>query len=504
MLGEGDMVVWVVNGEGCVVEMRVVKIAVKEAFETPHVQAELAKLKDKHGQFIKHELGHTYSEYVGIGGVLLLEMVCKDTLLMLQKGKTGYEAWLQVLRTLLLSPLEHALSLCRQEAGPTPEILIVAHGPLHLAPWPAIFAQKGVGRGEGGGVGGGGWKVRLAPSIQVLALLRHRDACARPLQTSPGAVECLVVGNPVPLPLRDPYRLGELPGAEEEASRVSLLLQSSPGMAAAVNVTVLLNEAAVKSKVMEQMEKSSWIHLACHAHPNVRTNLYLAPHLRPIDESSTRQALFLSTSGFNHPSTGEGVDQDKEMAKARGALLTVDDILEMKLKPGCVVVLSACSTALGEVKGEGVIGLGRAFLLAGASSVVCTLWEVKDSSQLLLMQRFYALVRKGLDLCSALHHAQLSLRLITESQLAKLEEDEQELHKWRHSDVTRGPRKDLGTSNIKTVTVAAVGGGVGVETPPPPSSLPSASQEACPYEHYKHWGGVMLLGSALPSWRPGV
>jgi CHAT domain-containing protein len=75
------------------------------------------------------------------------------------------------------------------------------------------------------------------------------------------------------------------------------------------------------------------------------------------------------------------------------------------------VVLSACRTALGkEVHGEGLIGLTRGFLYAGASRVVSSVWNVDDRASALLMSRFYGgMLSRGLPPAAALREAQLSL-----------------------------------------------------------------------------------------------
>ena len=76
-----------------------------------------------------------------------------------------------------------------------------------------------------------------------------------------------------------------------------------------------------------------------------------------------------------------------------------------------LVVLSACRTALGkEVYGEGLIGLTRGFMYAGASRVVSSVWNVDDRASAQLMSRFYgAMLAKGLSPARALREAQLSL-----------------------------------------------------------------------------------------------
>ena len=75
-----------------------------------------------------------------------------------------------------------------------------------------------------------------------------------------------------------------------------------------------------------------------------------------------------------------------------------------------LVVLSACQTALGkEVWGEGLIGLTRGFMYAGASRVVATTWNVDDRSSALLMKNFYASMLENRSPAAALREAQLAL-----------------------------------------------------------------------------------------------
>jgi CHAT domain-containing protein len=80
--------------------------------------------------------------------------------------------------------------------------------------------------------------------------------------------------------------------------------------------------------------------------------------------------------------------------------------------PVDLVVLSACRTALGqEMRGEGLIGLTRGFMYAGASSVVASLWKVDDEATAELMKRFYSnLLQRGMTPAAALREAQNSIR----------------------------------------------------------------------------------------------
>jgi CHAT domain-containing protein len=99
-----------------------------------------------------------------------------------------------------------------------------------------------------------------------------------------------------------------------------------------------------------------------------------------------------------------------QQGKSQNGFLRLRDIYNLKL-PADLVVLSACSTALGkDVKGEGLIGLTRGFMYAGAAGVVASLWKVDDEATAELMKHFYtALFKKGLPPAAALRDAQLEL-----------------------------------------------------------------------------------------------
>ena len=76
-----------------------------------------------------------------------------------------------------------------------------------------------------------------------------------------------------------------------------------------------------------------------------------------------------------------------------------------------LVVLSACETGLGQVQvGEGVFGLRRAFALAGAKTLMMSLWKVPDHETQQLMEYFYQGILKGRHRADALREAQLELK----------------------------------------------------------------------------------------------
>src|SRR5439155_2644012 len=97
--------------------------------------------------------------------------------------------------------------------------------------------------------------------------------------------------------------------------------------------------------------------------------------------------------------------------EADNGLLTALDVTGMNLLATDLVVLSACQTGLGEVQvGEGVFGLQRAFTLAGAKTLVMSLWSVPDEATRELMEDFYRRLLAGEGRADALRNAQLTLR----------------------------------------------------------------------------------------------
>ena len=97
--------------------------------------------------------------------------------------------------------------------------------------------------------------------------------------------------------------------------------------------------------------------------------------------------------------------------KAEDGILTAEDVTGLDLLSTELVVLSACETGLGEVQvGEGVFGLRRAFVLAGAKTLVMSLWKVPDQQTQELMSDFYRRILAGEPRAEALRQAQLEMK----------------------------------------------------------------------------------------------
>ena len=133
------------------------------------------------------------------------------------------------------------------------------------------------------------------------------------------------------------------------------------------------SEAAVKSEPLADFKV---IHLAAHG---------VSDEMEP-----DRTALVFAPGSESE----DGLWQAREIRRTR---LNAD-----------VVVLSACETGSGRLQGqEGVMNLARAFLTAGARSVVASLWDVDDRSTATLMESFYEHLKGGSTVNDALRQAQL-------------------------------------------------------------------------------------------------
>jgi CHAT domain-containing protein len=95
---------------------------------------------------------------------------------------------------------------------------------------------------------------------------------------------------------------------------------------------------------------------------------------------------------------------------AQDGFLRMHEIYNLQL-PADLIVLSACQTALGkEIRGEGLIGLTRGFMYAGAERVVASLWQVDDLATAELMKRFYrGMLKDGMRPAAALRAAQIEM-----------------------------------------------------------------------------------------------
>ena len=235
------------------------------------------------------------------------------------------------------------------------QVLISPEGPLCYVPFGALFDQV----------------VTMTPSgtTHVLLLEEERSKGQGVLalgdpeydRASEGAAAVLYRGRTLP----------RLPGTRREVE--------------AIGTTKLLGASASEEGLARALPTTKrWraVHLACHGVVNVDKPMLSFLALSPEG----------SSDGF----------------------LTALEVLRMAI-PADVAVLSACETGRGKiVKGEGIVGLTRAFMFAGASRVICSLWKVDDDATQALMTKFYELWNPkqgaGIRASDALQQAQAFIR----------------------------------------------------------------------------------------------
>jgi CHAT domain-containing protein len=207
-----------------------------------------------------------------------------------------------------------------------------------------------------------------------------------------------------------------LPGTRREGENIAAMLKAE-----------LWTAGAALDARLKQCQSPRILHLATHG-------FFLEDQKRdPNDERLGFGSMSLSESGmqrladarFENPLLRSGLalagvnswlEKGELMEEAEDGLLTAEDVSGLDLLDTELVVLSACDTGLGEVRvGEGVFGLRRAFVLAGAKTLVMSLWKVPDDQTRELMEDFYRRIL-GADgqppqsRADALREAQLAMK----------------------------------------------------------------------------------------------
>jgi tetratricopeptide (TPR) repeat protein len=219
---------------------------------------------------------------------------------------------------------------------------------------------------------------------------------------------------------RSRCHFARLPGTRAEGERIARRLGVQP----------LLDGAALEGR-LKACRSPRILHLATHGFflpDQPRDPNQLGRNLELIGVGDTPGLGRLSGPGMENPMLRSGLALAGANTFLRGAapppeaedgLLTAEDVAGLDLLDTELVVLSACETGLGAVHvGEGVFGLRRAFTVAGAKTLVMSLWKVPDLATAFLMDRFYDnLLTRGLERDLALSEAQRATRDVTVTQL---------------------------------------------------------------------------------------
>ena len=239
------------------------------------------------------------------------------------------------------------------------ELVIIPEGPLCLAPYAAFMDSNSKQLCES-------FRIRMLPSLTTLKLIKD---CPAGYHCKSGA---LLVGDPWVQDVVSPEggKLQQLPYAREEVEVIGRILNTVP----------LTGTEATKTEVLKRLASVALVHIAAHGRMETG-EIALSPD----------------------PSLSHQIPKEKDY------LLTMTDVLNVKLRAR-LVVLSCCHSGRGSIKAEGVVGIARAFLGAGARSVLVSLWAIDDEATLEFMKCFYQNLAEGRSASEALNRAMNFMR----------------------------------------------------------------------------------------------
>ena len=259
---------------------------------------------------------------------------------------------LQPLHDAILGPIA---DLCQGN-----ELIVVPDGPLSLAPFSALSTSI---------------QIRTVPSLTSLRLITDHPEDCETVQ------EALLVGDPY-LGDVDYPKFKQLPFAKEEVEMIGEILKIPP----------LTGREATKDEVLKRITSAALVHLAAHG------------------RKETGEIALAPNPGWQKHYDGSSRSRTKNKGpKEHDYMLKMSDVQAVKLRAK-MVVLSCCHSGRGGIKSEGVVGIARAFLAAGARSVLASLWAISDQATMEFMKSFYQHLRDGKAASVSLHQAMKSLR----------------------------------------------------------------------------------------------
>ena len=232
------------------------------------------------------------------------------------------------------------------------ELIVVPDGALSKAPWAALSETL---------------RIRTVPSLTSLKVITDSPI---EYHSKSGA---LLVGDPCLKKITDKWGnpiYDPLKYAKMEVEMIGEILKSQ----------TLTGEDATKEAVLQRIASVALVHIAAHGRKETG-EIVLAPD----------------------PGWGSKTPTEEDY------ILKMSDMQAMKLRAR-LVVLSCCHSGQGPISSEGVVGMARAFLFAGARSVLSTIWAIDDEATMMFMETFYQQLGTGESASVALQRAMKCLR----------------------------------------------------------------------------------------------
>lgn len=255
--------------------------------------------------------------------------------------------------------------------------------------------------------------------------------------------------------------VGELPATKEEVMIIDSTLAKAE-IPDKLYIGILGTEASFKAL---SGAKTDLLHVATHGFywTEDEANMMKQYSFLNSISNSSEEDLALARSGLllagaNNVLTGKSIPEGVD-----DGVLTAREVSALDLRGLDLVVLSACQTGLGEITGDGVLGLQRGFKKAGAKTLLMSLWKVDDNATRMLMTGFYSNLVAGMSKTEALSAAQRHLREY-------------------EATITVKSNGNLTPSQIRRLKMQ--GKSVGQQT---------EVKRVKPYSHPKYWSAFILL-----------
>lgn len=195
-------------------------------------------------------------------------------------------------------------------------------------------------------------------------------------------------------------------------SEILTIADSYRDIAGTKGITILKASQATEEAVRREAPRHLYLHLATHGFFSPPAQEPVLQVTRSADALHSSLLANHSTWSVHHPGVLSGLvlaGANTPQPAQEDGILTAAEVATLDLSAARLVVLSACETGLGPVAGgEGLLGLQRAFQVAGAQTVIASLWKVPDRPTSALMERYYEnLWNKKLSKLDAFREAQL-------------------------------------------------------------------------------------------------
>ncbi|XP_030913276.1 tetratricopeptide repeat protein 28 isoform X1 [Geospiza fortis] len=297
---------------------------------------------------------------------------------------------LRALYDLLIGPMEGGLMHSSGPVGRHRQLVLVLEGELYLIPFALL---KGSSSNE---YLYERFSLIAVPSIQSLNPSSKSHVRKNTPAYSSSTSMAAVIGNPkLPSAVMDRWLWGPMPSAEEEAYMVSELLGCQP----------LVGSSSTKERVMSALTQAECVHFATHVSWKLAA-LVLTPNTdsNPASSKSSFGNPYTIPESLRMQDDASDVESISDCPPLQEFLLTAADVLDLRL-PVKLVVLGSYQESNSKVTSDGVIGLTRAFLAAGAQCVLVSLWPIPVAASKMFVHAFYSSLLNGMKASAALGEA---------------------------------------------------------------------------------------------------